>query len=118
MAMTKKERAEFEAALLEARICGALRWTAPVPRDVEIPVTGIVNGWLFNEHSREVAKSCSSCTAHSFGYWDKTTTQRPTRLYSTRLLALRGLRHALERQYAEELAKVDSAIAEELTATN
>ena len=118
MAMTKKERAEYDAAISEARIAGALRWSTPIEPVVPIPArrSDIVNGWHYTAYeSGRVDKACTSSVKHSYGHWDMTTTQRPTRLYSTKLLALKALRHALERQAAGRLARIDELIAAELS---
>ncbi len=116
MAMTKKERAEFDAALKAARIMGALRFTAKVLPDVAIPGFGIkpalATGFLFNSHSPRVVPACSSSTSHSFGRNDKTDSQHPRALFSTELFAWSGLRNELEQKYAASLAEVDARIAE------
>jgi len=113
MAMTKKERAAFDAALHTARVAGALRWTEGPPRDIRPPQTGIVNGWDFNAPSQVVTKACTGPVTHSFGNWDRTTTQGCRSLYSTRERALRALRAELEKRFATDLAIIDHAIAEE-----
>ena len=47
---------------------------------------------------------------HSIGRDDKTTTQQPLSLYSTKLLALRGLRNAIEKDCMSRLRRVDQLI--------
>jgi hypothetical protein len=114
MAMTKKERAEFDKALDDARLLGALRWTSPVSPDVPPPEYGAPNrlstGWALCGPMVEVA--CSSSVFHGIGRTDKTTSQQPRWLYSSKLLALKALRHELERRSAMELAAIDKQIAQ------
>lgn len=111
MSMTKKEKTAHDAALAEARLLGALRWTSEVRPDVPIPIgAGLSTGWL-PFHSR-VEIACSSSVHHATGRTDKTTSQNPRNLYSTKLLALRALRHEMELRFAQELANVDKQIAE------
>lgn len=111
MAMNKKEQKELE----DAKIAAALRWTAPVAPDVNPPSPmhpgeRLSKGFLFNAHSREVRPSCSSSISHSYGRDDKTTSQGARALYSTRLLALKALRHECEKQFAEILRIIDKRI--------
>jgi len=68
--MTKKELAEVTARIRTAEIKAALRWTAPVLRDVPTPVSGVgghITGWDFNEHSQRVFKAWSESTATGDG---------------------------------------------------
>lgn len=117
MAMNKKERAAFHALTQELRIAKALRFTEPVNRDIAPPTdSGIRNGWDFNDYSEGfVKKACTSASYHSFGCWDKTDSQRPRMIYSSRLLALRAMRHSMEKKYAAILANVDAEIEKELS---
>ena len=112
MAMTKKERAQFDSAIKAARIAGALRWTSPVAPDVPTPTqfSTLSKGWLFGTYSQRVERACSSMTGHSFGNDDKTTTQGSKFLYSTELLALKAMRHEMESDFARKLAAVDERI--------
>lgn len=112
MAMTKKERAQHDAAIKAARVAGALRWTSEVKPDIDIPTTvaHLARGWLFNTHNARVAPACSSTVHHSFGRNDRTETQGPRCLYSTKVLALQAMRHELEREFAQRLAYVDEQI--------
>ena len=120
MAMNKREQAEYEQALREVAIMRALRWSdgAEGP-DVPRPENGHTEGWLYNEHAREpnVYEAWSEPTAHGTGKHlgkDRpSATQGARRLYSTRTRALKALRAALEREYAETLAKIDAQIAAE-----
>ena len=120
--MSKKERAEFDAALLKAETFGALRWTSPVERDVR-PPTGSMNyseGWDFNEYSKKVWFGWSSAVAHGNGAApneraDHRSGSQPSRaLFSTKTKALAAMRHELELMAAADLLKVDKMIAEDL----
>lgn len=105
-------------SIAEARfrsIRDALCWTATVRPDVAPPTAsdGDRKGWLFNAYGERVDRACTSSVSHAFGRDDKTTTQKPKALYSTRLLALRALRNAVESEAAEKLSKIDNEIADE-----
>lgn len=114
MAMNKKEQAEFAALKEEVCIARALRFTDPVSPDVAPPKFGrLSTGFLF-AGTRGVEVACSSSTGHAYGRDDKTTTQNPRWLYSTKLLALRAMRHEREIICARELARIDKEIEEEI----
>jgi hypothetical protein len=121
MAMNKKEQAEMERLRDELRLAKALRFTEAVKPDVIPPesFSGLVKGFLYNAYYAEprVVPACSSSTSHGWGRDDKTTTQQPRSLYSTRLLALRACRHDLEKQCAKLLAEIDRQIENETTCT-
>ena len=111
MAMTKKEKEYMDK--IETRL--ALRFTDPVTRDVPIPDFGapLSTGFLYNSYSRKVAPACSSSISHSFGRNDKTTTQEPAELYSTKLRALKAMRNEMEIHFASILRTVDKQIEQE-----
>ena len=115
MAMTKKEKDAYEAALTAA----ALRTTADVKTDVTPPAGSdaeLSKGWAVVAETSEYARvevACSSSIYHSIGKQDKTDSQRPKHLYSTKLLALKALRRAVEKRAAEQLRRVDRMIEEE-----
>lgn len=122
MAMTKKEKLAFEAALTAC----ALRMTTEVLPDVSPPdcksdPSGkLTNGWLpvgEEGYRPRVEQACSSCTSHGTGRWDKTTTQGSRHLFSTKLKALRALRHYIEMQCAKSLRRIDVWIEAEIEAT-
>jgi hypothetical protein len=121
MAMTKKEREAHEKALHEARVLGALRWSAPVSPDVA-PPTGAYHskGWIvyasYGHHRVEPA--VSSSVSHGTGTSGKTTTQGCRWLYSTKLLALKAARHEQEKLTAAMLARIDADIAAEMAAVS
>lgn len=117
MAMTKKEREEHEKALKQARVLGALRWTSPVEPDVSPPdsgtnlSTGWVPRWISADGYVGAEVACSSSVFHARGRTDKTTSQNPIWMYSTKLLALKAQRHEAEKTFAEKLARIDAEIA-------
>ena len=107
--MTKKEIAEVELMRRELRILSALRWTEEVKPDIDYPQgKEFTKGWLVGYKNATIG--CSNSVHHSSGRNDRTDSQRPVQLYSTKLLALRGLRHETERRCAIELADVDRMI--------
>jgi hypothetical protein len=113
--MTKKEQAEMDELRNQLAKAKAFRFTEQANEDV-MPPSGfekLSTGWLFNAHSKRVDVACSSSTGHAWGQNDRTTTQQPRRLYSTKLLALKALRYELEQKFAAELAEVDKRIQEE-----
>jgi len=110
--VNKKEQERFEELLTRA----ALRSTSPTLPDVDVPNDGLSTGFLYageNSVDPRVDVACSSSVHHAFGRNDKTTSQRPRRLYSTRLLALKGLRYAVEQRCAAILRGIDRQIEEE-----
>lgn len=117
--MTKKEQAAFDQMKRELRIKGALRWTSPVVPDVPIPKGwgDLSKGYIpvgvdsYSGVSIEIA--CTSSDFHAIRRNDKTTSQRPLRLYSTKLLALMAARTETEQSCAEKLAKIDEQIEAE-----
>ncbi len=108
-------QAEQEAAE-RARISEALRWSdaSDIYPDVLPPerYNELTTGWVFNAYSKRVDVACSSPVSHAIGRTDKTTTQHPIRLFSTRERALRALRGSLELEFATALAKIDREIGE------
>ena len=122
MAMTKKEREAFDAALEKAEIYGALHWTYPVKKDLPIPDSGYTEG--FEVYSTSVQQTWSGSSRHGNGKAPlpdapfRTASQRGVSLYSTRLMALRAMRHKKELEAAEELRKIDRMIAEEESICN
>jgi len=108
--------AELETALREAL---ALRWTGPVEKDVQIPASGITtSGFVFNAYNASVSPAWSKTVAHGIGRAQPENgsgaSQNGIAMFSTRLLALRGLRHELEREPARRLAAIDAQIEAEL----
>ena len=52
---------------------------------------GIVNGWSYNYYTQRVTKSCSNSVNHNYHNWDKTTSQKPIRQYSSEELARKAM---------------------------
>ena len=117
--MKPKKKSDVAVELpSENQLVAALHVTPKVEPDV-LPPTGfselskgfVYCGWL---DSMRVEKACSSMSAHCVGSDQKTTSQRPKALYSSRLLALRAARNVIERECAKILLKLDAEIASEL----
>lgn len=123
MAMTKKEKAEYQAALDRCETLAALRWTDPVERDVpapthESPHGTYTEGWNYNEHSQMVWLGWSGPVSHGDGPAPsgglyRSGSQNPRSMFSSKLLALKAMRNEIERMSAEKLLKVDRMISEE-----
>lgn len=118
MAMTKKERAEFDAAILRAETMAALRWTAPVEKDVSVPDFGkqttgfeIYCGADFARVQEKWSGSVSHGDMPKSAHHES---QRGIELHSTRLRALMALRHEVEKAAAKRLLRIDQDIAAEL----
>jgi hypothetical protein len=119
MAMTKAEKAEMQALRDRLALVSALRWTEAVAPDVPVPAYGepATSGWAHNPHAMRVDQMWSESQAHGWGAarGRDTASQRGRALYSTRLLALRAMRHAVELDCAARLAQVDKMIEAEVT---
>ena len=114
--MTKKEQAAMQAAIDRADTLAALRWTAPVRRDVDVPKDGYSKGWDYNAYTREVFIGWSGTVSHGTGPAPeagkyKSTSQQPRRYYSTQALALSAMRHEIEQKAAADLLRIDRQIA-------
>ncbi len=111
--MNKKELAEVERLKTELLEAKALRFTDLITPDVDPPDAmsdGLAVGFVFNSYGRRIEPACSSSCWHAVGRQDKTTSQMPIQMYSTRLLAMKAMRAELEREYARELAQIDRQI--------
>ena len=114
--MTKKEQAAMNAAIDRADTLAALRWTAPVRRDVGIPETGYSQGWDYNAYTQIVFHGWSGPVSHGKGPASeagkyRSASQQPRRYYSTQALALAAMRHEIEQKAAADLLKIDRQIA-------
>lgn len=119
MAMNKKEQAEMDRLRDELRIAKSFRFTETVEPDVMPPVAygkeNAINGWYMNPHNGSVCLAATSSAAHTTSpeiiraAW----TQGSKKLYSTRLLALKAGRCAMEQKFAKLLADIDRKIEEE-----
>lgn len=117
MAMNKAEKAALEDAKTQA----ALRWTAPVEPDVPAPSynskPGIAEGYHYNSYSLAVPKMWSTSLYHGQGERSKYGGSQGSRsLYSTKLLALRAMRHSIECECAKKLRDIDRLIEAEAAA--
>jgi hypothetical protein len=118
--LTKKEekllRAEMDSTKRELALERAMRIHEAIAPDVLPPTgsLGLSKGWMFISYgdTLRIEKACSSISSHHCGGWEKTTTQQPRSLYSTRKLALMGLRAEASRRFAGKLADLDRLIAE------
>lgn len=115
MAMTKKEKAEFDSAIYSAELLAALRWTQEVNPDLPKPqnFNNHIEGWDFNAVTKKVEKYWSDSVSHGPGesYAQKTYgSQKGMPLYSTKSLALKALRHAIELKAAQDLLAIDKRI--------
>ncbi len=117
--MNKKERAEYDRAIETAEILGAFHFTAPVQRDVQ-PPSGqtYTEGWDFNSYTATVWRAWSGSVSHGEGPAPlgnrrfMSGSQGCRSMFSSKVLALRALRHEMELKYAKELLKVDKQIRE------
>jgi hypothetical protein len=89
----------------------------PLP-DVPIPKPGEPNSRGFIYNLIGVMAACSSHNAHAFGTTSLPKIKGGMELYSTRLLALKAMRHAAEKQFARELAAIDRSIEKEKQKAN
>ena len=127
MAMNKKEQAAFDALQEQANINRALRWSDySEERDVPVPAVGkYANGWSFNAHNATVYPTWSNSVVHGSRKEGEavdensrreqhiSASQNGIRQFSTKKRALKALRRALERKFAEQLALIDSRLAAE-----
>ena len=118
MAMNKKEQAAMQAAIDRADLLSALRWSAPVERNVAPPDIGYSEGWDMNAYNKSVWLGWSSSANHGTGPAPKaggrymSASQQCRSLYSTKAIALAALRHEVERRAAADLMNIDRQIAE------
>lgn len=107
----------------EAELWASFRPTEDVSRDLPPPKSSgndrLTMGWsvnvyrAMNDSHDPVYRACSSSISHGEG-WEGTGAQRPIHLFSSRLLALKSCRRAVERKTAAILWSLDKQIAEEI----
>lgn len=119
MAMNKKEQAEMAEMEKNVRLAKALRWTDRVEKDIPAPSSfKSTSGFVFNSYYLSVDPAWSESVSHGIGRSARDSrisgSQRAIAMFSTRLLALRGLRNAVESAAAEKLAAIDKEIEREL----
>lgn len=114
MAMNKKEKEYVTQLENDIATALAFTFTPKVLPDVPPPkeYTGFTTGYSYNAYSLSVKKACSSATGHGIGVWDRTNSQHPISLFSTKEKAYRAMRNDLEITYAKQLAKIDLKIKE------
>lgn len=123
MAMTKKERAEFDAAIHRAELLAALRWTDAVEKDVPPPINGsdkFTTGWRFNSYSMRVDQAWSGSNSNGSGNPPniienkyRSASQGGVWLYSTEQKAYAAMRHEIELESAKKLLQCDKEIRAE-----
>ncbi len=115
MAMTKKEKEAHDAIVARLELVSALRWTAPVLPDVLPPKKGAIRrvaGYAFDLTDYEVLQAWTGSDAHATyfeGSEEKEDGGLP--LFSTRILALKAMRSAVEEKSASRLREIDRRIA-------
>lgn len=129
--MTKKEKAIHDAEIERCnaeierlKTDAALRWTDPVEPDLAVPKTGFTQGWSINVYTFIQGRHIGDCVHEAWSEstrngWGKrfaegqlqSAAQGGTRLYSTRIRAMKALRHAAEQKTAERLRQLDSLIS-------
>ena len=120
MAMTKKEKAEFEKALMQANKLAALRWTDGAVADVPLPdcFNTESKGWAYvasiSYGTDRVEQAWSSSCSHGTGTSRSSGAQGGVKLFSTELLALKALRHVVENECAARLYRIDKMIEKAL----
>lgn len=114
MAMTKKEKELVSDLKKQVAILKVFRFTEDVEPDVMPPTVfgDVATGYEFNSHTGVISKAWTESHFHGSG-WVKPKyggSQCAIRLYSTELLALKAMRRAMEKTFAEKLASVDRMI--------
>lgn len=115
--LPKWAQAKFEELQNERDLLAAFHRTQPVEPDIKVPEwgEGDKRGFSFIVHTRVIQHSISSSTGHSTNHLEsgpclRTTSQRPIRQYSTKLLAAKALRWGVEEDCARKLAEIDQLI--------
>ena len=115
--LPKWAREEFERIENERDLVAAFRQTDGADPDVPVPEYGKkdVKGFLFNSFTRQVMHSISSSmyygTNHlESGTCEKTTNQGTREQFSSKILAAKALRRAVEKDCAERLLLIDKMI--------
>jgi len=118
--MNKKEQAAFDELEQKLRLAKAFSWTSPVAPDLAPPTEGhkLSRGYTYHTYSTMVQPACSSRNrsyrgAHELPELGLASTGG-IMLYSTKLLALKALRHEVEHDCARRLASIDKQIEHEL----
>ena len=129
--MNKKEKAALAAALKQAALSHALRWSVPLGAEIapDVPVPEVfasgTAGWMASParmmgHYDSPSESVEAMESTSGGHGragSQSRSQGGIALHSSRLRALRALRHGMEVLFARKLAAVDEEIAREAAAS-
>lgn len=122
MAISKKEQAAIDAKIEALETMLALRFTQDYSPDIPPPTDkGMTKGYIpMSGSGRAYEKGVSSAVSHARTYsnddWPKeTSSQRPIKMYSTPLLALKALRRRVELEHAKDLHRIDKMIEKEET---
>ena len=132
MAMTKTEKARMDELQRGIRAAKAMRWPeygmpAPMTRaEIEAAMIEggtkqgamqmVARGWFHNAHdSGRVTYGCSNGTNHDRN-GDRTSTQHMGLMFKTEADAWRAIRVEMTERFAEQLARIDEKIAEDLGA--
>lgn len=119
--MNKKEKAIFDEAIYSAKLANAFRRTEEILKDVPKPSYDnpqTTFGFDFNQYSFSVNEYYSGTTRHGIARdgikSTGTASQGGVNLFSTKVLALKAMRHAIENECAAKLLKIDEMIKREL----
>ena len=116
MAMTKKEKAEVGELIKRANTLAALRWTEEVKADIPKPdsCSAETHGWDYFAYCYYdcdiVEQAWSSSCSHGQGPSRGPGLRGGITLFSTELLALKALRHVVEKECAARLYRIDRKI--------
>jgi len=114
--MTKKEKAEVDELISRVNTLAALRWTEEVKPDIPKPDSHSIEtcGWYYLTSifygGDKVETAWSSSGAHGTGPSRSCRSQGGISLFSTELLALKALRHSVEKECATRLYRIDRMI--------
>lgn len=123
MAMSKKEKAEVEELIRLANTLAALRWTVHVKPDIPQPDSYNLEtqGWAYMASAYyggdKVSQAWSTNCSHGPGNSRSSGSQGAIDLFSTELLALKALRHVVEKECAARLYRIDRMIEKALADT-
>lgn len=114
MAMTKAEKTALIELQKELMLYKAFTRTPEVEPDVLPPEEWdtINKGWVVLVHARDVTEGCTSKHNHNMWANTHTTSKGAISLYSTKLLALKALRNALEFEFMKAASSLDARILE------
>lgn len=118
---SKQELIKMKSEEESIKVKMALRFTDEVLPDLKKPEYSsgeMTKGWSFNSYNMSVGKACSTSNSHSVWGDEKTTSQGGIDIFSTRILALKAMRHEVEMECAYNLRKIDIMIEGEIKQAN